>query len=220
MKPTARRLNHAASRHRAQGGFLLISVLILLALLSLAAVETGQRSADARQRQAEDELLFVGEQYSQAIESYWRKSPGGIRMLPSQIDDLIEDHRFPQPVRHLRKRYVDPLAPSQEWGLVRQGSALIGVYSQARGEPFRTTGFAADRIAFEGARSYSDWQFVASVNKAKLPAASTARPGLPGQSSQPGFMTPLTPSSTQPSAAPAQSGTSFSPSFTPSKGFP
>jgi hypothetical protein len=123
-------------------------------------------------------LLFVGEQYSQAIESYWRKSPGGIRKLPAQIDDLIEDRRFPQPVRHLRKRFVDPLAPSQEWGLVRQGSALIGVYSQARGEPFRTTGFAADRSAFEGARSYSDWQFVASVNKAKLPAASTARPAL------------------------------------------
>jgi len=146
-----------------QGGFMLLGVMIVLALAALGAVHTGQRLADARQRANEDELLFVGEQYRQAIQSYWRASPRGVHAWPVQLDDLIEDHRFPEPRRHLRKLFADPMSPDMPWGVVRQGNAVIGIYSQASGLPFRQAGFSDEQHGFEGAQDYAAWRFVASV---------------------------------------------------------
>lgn len=155
-------------------GFVLIGVLVLLTLAALAAAQVGQRRADQRQRDAEEELLFVGEQFRAAIESYWRDSPARARALPRSLDDLLLDPRFPQPRRHLRRLYADPLSPGLEWGLVRQGGAIVGIYSQAPGEPFRKAGFRESQSGFENALQYADWRFLA-----RLPAA----PPAPGKSS-------------------------------------
>ena len=156
-------------------GVVLIGVLIALALAALMAVQTGQRLADSRQRDNEAELLFVGEQYRQAIQSYWRESPGGARVWPQRLDDLAEDKRFAIPRRHLRKLYRDPLAPETSWGLVNQGAAVIGVYSQAQGMPFRQTGFSSTQQDFDGARRYADWRFVAALPA--TPGAAASGPG-------------------------------------------
>jgi type II secretory pathway pseudopilin PulG len=148
---------------RSESGLILIGVLVMLALAALFAVQTGQRLADSRQRDNEEELLHIGEQYRAAIESYWRLSPATARALPSRLQDLVEDNRFPQPRRHLRKLYADPLAPESPWGIVKQGNAVIGVYSQADGVPFRQTGFSEAQRGFDNAGSYSDWRFSANV---------------------------------------------------------
>lgn len=144
---------------RGQRGMLLIGVLVLIALASLTAVQTGQRWFDARQRNSEQELLFVGEQYRQAIEAYWREAPNTVQRMPTSVDDLITDKRFPFPKHHLRKQFRDPLMPSQALMEVRDGPALIGVYSEAEGTPFRQTGFDGDQKSFNGAQSYADWKF-------------------------------------------------------------
>ena len=159
-------------------GFVLIGVLVALTLSALLAVHSGQRLADARQRECESELLGVGEQYRQAIQSYWRESPGGVRVWPTKLEDLVEDRRFPMPRRHLRKLYVDPLSPDSPWGLLKQGSAIIGVYSQTAGTPFRQTGFGAQQRGFDGAQGYEAWRFIAEV----APAApgQAAKPAPPG----------------------------------------
>ncbi|MEQ1686936.1 MAG: type II secretion system protein, partial [Burkholderiaceae bacterium] len=138
-------------------------MLIVLALTALAAVQTGQRLADARQRENEEELLFVGEQYRQAIQSYWRQSPGALRAWPARLEDLLEDTRFPQARRHLRKLYADPISPETGWGLVTQGNAVIGVYSQAEGLPFRQAGFSEGQLGFADAQRYAEWRFVAAA---------------------------------------------------------
>ncbi len=44
--------------------------------------------------------------------------------------------------------------------MLRKGSQIIGVYSQAGGEPFRRAQFDAGLESFEGARSYAQWQFI------------------------------------------------------------
>lgn len=144
-------------------GFVLLGVLAVLTLAALAAVHVGQRRAEQRQRDAEEELLFVGEQFRAAIEAYWRDSPARARALPRSLDDLLLDPRFPQPRRHLRRLYADPLEPGREWGLVRQGGAIAGVYSQAAGEPFRKVGFREAQAGFENALQYADWRFVARL---------------------------------------------------------
>jgi type II secretory pathway pseudopilin PulG len=150
----------------------LIGLLVALTLVAMGAVVVAQRLVDKRQREAEADLLWVGQAYRQAIESYWRQSPGVVRALPTQLEDLLQDSRFPQPRRHLRKLYGDPLAPDQPWGVVRQGNAVIGVYSKAAGEPFRQDGFDEVNVGFAAARSYADWRFVAKLPAARPPAAS------------------------------------------------
>jgi type II secretory pathway pseudopilin PulG len=65
----------------------------LIALLLMAIAMEGALDVWAlqRRRQMEEELLFVGEQYRQAIQSYYLVG----RALPASIDDLLEDKRFP-----------------------------------------------------------------------------------------------------------------------------
>jgi type II secretory pathway pseudopilin PulG len=144
---------------RRQGGMLLIGVLVFIALSALTAVHAGPRWFDARQRAAEEELLFVGEQYRQAIESYWREAPNAVQKMPGSVDDLIADKRFPFPKRHLRKEFRDPLAPELALAEIREGDALLGVYSRAEGTPFRQAGFTGPQKSFNGAQSYAGWKF-------------------------------------------------------------
>lgn len=164
-----RRAASGARLGRPSRGFVLIGVLVVLTLAALAAAQVGQRRAEQRQRDAEEELLFVGEQFRAAIEAYWRDSPPRARALPRNLNDLLLDPRFPQPRRHLRRLYADPMEPGREWGLVRQGGAIVGVYSQAGGEPFRKVGFRDTQVGFENALQYADWRFVA-----RLPATPPA----------------------------------------------
>ena len=163
-----------------QHGFVLIGLLVALALAALAAVQTGQGLADSRRYEMETEWLFVGEQYRSAILSYWRESPG-VRSWPTRLDDLLEDRRFAQPRRHLRKLYTDPLTGDSNPALINQGSALIGVYSQALGLPFRQTGFTPNQRGFDAAQRYADWRFVAQISGA-LPGQAASSPSLPVKS--------------------------------------
>ncbi len=148
---------------RHEQGFVLLGVLVALAVVALLAVEFGQRAGDRRQRDAEEELLDAGREMRQAIESYWRASPGGVRTLPTRLEDLLLDPRFAQPQRHLRRLLRDPLPPHRPWGVIRQGRGIVGVYSQADGTPFRRTGFGPAEAGFDTARSYADWRFVFMV---------------------------------------------------------
>jgi type II secretory pathway pseudopilin PulG len=148
-----------------QRGMLLLGVLVWMALASWAAVNAGQRWADARQRDAEAELLQVGLAYQRALESYYFHSPPGQRQFPARLEDLLADPRFPMPVRHLRQLYRDPLAPAQPWGLVRQPDQRItGVYSSAPGIPIRSVHADPRLQGFSAAVRYADWRFVARTN--------------------------------------------------------
>jgi type II secretory pathway pseudopilin PulG len=152
-----------------QSGLVLVGVMVALALAALGASFVGQRLHDSRVRDAEEDLLWVGEQYRLAIESYWRDTPGGLRTLPTNLEDLVRDPRFPQVRRHLRKLYPDPTAPERAWALVRQGNALMGVHSQSEGEPFRKTGFSDKQPGFDVAKTYAEWQFVFKPTSVGVP---------------------------------------------------
>ena len=72
---------------RRDAGLVLFAVLLLLVLASLGALVGAEMWATAVKREREAQLLFVGEQYRRAIESYWRASPAEARALPSSLDD-------------------------------------------------------------------------------------------------------------------------------------
>ncbi len=140
-------------------GLVLLALLIFLALASLATMLAAEVWATARQRDREAELLFVGDQYRRAIESYWRSTPGRVKTLPVSVDVLLQDDRFPTPVHHLRRPYSDPMT-GEAFVLVRQGGAIAGVQSASKATPLKMAGFPVRYRLFEGAQSYEQWQFV------------------------------------------------------------
>lgn len=171
-----------------QGGAVLLAVLVLLALLAYASVSLPFDFSGMQQRADEEELLFVGRQYRQAIDSYLRQSPGGPRAFPASLEDLLNDNRFPQPRHHLRKMFRDPVAPDQPWVLIKIGNAIVGVHSQSGKQPFRSTGFGPNEAGFANARSYAEWEFKVSTQPS-LPPPPTA----PGTQPKPQPRPPLVP---------------------------
>jgi hypothetical protein len=133
----------------------------------------------ARQRAREQELLFVGEQYRWAIQRYYFGAPPGTqRVLPTRLEDLLEDDRYPTPVHHIRRLYRDPMASGDEWGVLRINNRISGIYSQSDKEPIKQTNFAFDYQQFEGRKKYRDWLFAVSAT-GKPVAADPSSPGAP-----------------------------------------
>lgn len=149
-----------SSRH---AGFTYLGILFAVVLLGVVQAVAGTVWHSAAMREREQELLFVGKQYRQALKSYFEAAPRGRQEYPQSLDDLVEDRRFPVAIRHLRRRYADPLSDSPEWGLVKVGGRIVGVYSLAEGRPFKAEGFGACCAAFVGAKRYSDWKFTAAA---------------------------------------------------------
>ena len=160
----------------AQSGFTYLLVLMLIALIGMGLAAAGTLWRTESQRDREADLLFIGDQYRQAIRSYYELDPVQPR-LPQSIDDLLEDNRRPNIVRHLRRAYRDPLTGGA-FALIRQPNAkdIIGVYSPAPGQPFKTDGFSSKDAAFKGAKSYAEWRFVFV-----LPSRPPAAPNPPQQ---------------------------------------
>jgi type II secretory pathway pseudopilin PulG len=148
---------------RCDAGVVLLALLLALALGGIAMMAAVDVAALTRQRANEQELLFVGNQYREAIRRYYFGAPFGTpRILPASIDDLLEDDRFPTPVHHLRRRYPDPVTASPEWGEVRIGTRLSGVYSLSEKTPVKQQGFTPAYEPFSGKSTYRDWIFAMS----------------------------------------------------------
>ena len=150
----------ASTRDAGDGGFALLGLLIVLALggiVLMAAVDVWSLSS---RRQREQQLLFAGDQYRDAIRRYWFAAPPGTaRVLPRSLDLLLEDDRSSTPLRHLRRLYPDPITGSAEWGTLRDGDGITGVYSLSEAQPVQQAGFARQHENFAGSTRYRDWVF-------------------------------------------------------------
>lgn len=175
---------------RLSTGVVLLALLIALALGGFAVMAAVDVWSMARQRGQEQELLFVGNQYRQAIQRYFVGAPPGTpRVLPTSLDDLLEDNRFPVPVHHLRRLYPDPITGSTEWGVLRAGSRVMGVYSLSEKATIKREGFAIGYEQFSGTSTYRDWLFAisptghptfANPNSPSTPASGGA-PSIPSR---------------------------------------
>jgi len=145
-----------------QRGFTYLGLLIIIAVMGMGLAAFGELHSHAAQREKERELLFVGEQFRQAIGSYYNRSPGA-KVFPKTVDELIEDKRFPMPQHHLRKLYRDPITGSTDWALVEApGGGFMGVHSRSDEAPVKTGNFAVADEAFADAQHYADWAFTYS----------------------------------------------------------
>ena len=168
----------AASGIVAERGFSYLVLLFAVAIAGAGMAGTGIVWHTALQREKEAELLFIGNQFRDAINSYFLRTT--IRQYPATLDDLVKDPRFPDTVRHLRKLYRDPITGTTDWGLIAApGGGIMGVYSKSEAAPLKRVDFdAPNYVLEERARqlgdklTYKDWHFVGTI-------APVTRPPVP-----------------------------------------
>lgn len=154
------------SANDSQRGAILLLLLVMVVITGLAAGMAGQTWSSTMQRAREAEMLWRGQQYQQAIASYYSAGQGQ-QMLPAKLEDLLRDPRFPHVVRHLRKLYNDPMT-GEDWDLVKDpAERVIGVRSSSVLEPFRKDGFPKVLDKLKGKEAYNEWEFVFTPPKQK-----------------------------------------------------
>jgi type II secretory pathway pseudopilin PulG len=140
-----------------QSGFTYVGFLLFVALAGAGLASYGELASHASQREKEAELLFRGNQYREAIASYYRKG----QRYPQSLEQLLEDKRYPMPVRHLRRLYPDPITGEKEWELVlAPEGGVMGVASRSADKPVKRANFRLENAEFEKAASYADWKFL------------------------------------------------------------
>jgi type II secretory pathway pseudopilin PulG len=145
----------------AEKGFTYVWMLFVVALAGVALAGAGQIWQTEARREKEVELMFVGEQFRQAIGSYYENTPGLPKRYPDSLEKLLSDDRFPTVRRHLRKIFLDPMRNMDEWGVVRKpGVGITGVYSLSNRKPIKRANFNERYATFADAMSYQDWAFV------------------------------------------------------------
>lgn len=163
---------------RTSHGFAYIALLVVIVIIGISLGAAGRYWSNVVLRDKEEELLFRGDQYRQAIESYYKAVPAAPQ-YPSSIDDLLMDNRTGGTRRHLRQRYKDPIS-GEDFVEIRHplSQRLIGVHSPSERLPLKQRGFPplyskkpalfqADLSVygndFEDKSKYSEWLFVSTL---------------------------------------------------------
>jgi type II secretory pathway pseudopilin PulG len=121
---------------RAGYTFLILMVMItILAIGLLAAVPIWKTQV---QRESEEELIFRGGQYVEAVRLFQKKNPG---RFPASIEEMIE-------ARCLRRPFPDPMTRDGKWDLILQadpagGGGAAGLAGQRAGQAGRGAGSVA-----------------------------------------------------------------------------
>lgn len=169
------RTNECPWRVSREGGFTYFGLLAIILIMGIVLASAGEVWHVALKREKEQELLFVGNQFRQAIKAYYEHTPLQAQRYPARLEDLLSDPRYPSTQRYLRKIYIDPVNGSPKWGLIKAASGeILGVHSLSRSEPMKKDNFRNVDKIFEGKTKYSDWVFM--YVPGQYPANSTQRP--------------------------------------------
>jgi len=177
-----------------EAGFTYVGLVFFVAILGLVGAATLKVDSLLRRAAAEQDLLEIGAEFSEALRSYAAATPRGYPTAPPTLQDLLKDPRFPGTRRHLRKIFVDPVTGKDEWGIVYQGDKIgvLAVYSLSRAQPLKVANFDARFLNFENKEHLSEWKFTATGQGVSVTAPNNVTP--------PGTPAPLFPA---PGMAPA-----------------
>lgn len=143
-------------KHR-QHGSVFMGMLVTVAVVAVMLMEVGTLWSSVLQRERELELLARGNEIRRAIGLYYVAG----NTFPKSLEDLVLDRRQPTIKRYLRRAYDDPLTGTAEWGVVEgPGETIMGVFSNARGTPFKQGNFSVINQGFTGQGSYQGWVFL------------------------------------------------------------
>ena len=172
----------------AQHGFTYLGLLFAVVIASTALAAAGTLWSSSTKRDREAELLFVGDQFRDAIAAYHDKTPAGqAPRFPATLDDLLDDKRWPTTRRHLRRVFVDPMTRSRDWGVIPgAGGGVMGVFSKSPEAPIKHAGFPKGDEQFAEARDYRDWKFAYVAASPASGAASGVAGAASGVRATPG----------------------------------
>lgn len=115
-----RRIN---TRGRQEGGYALLMVLLMGALMLLSAMAVAPNVLTEGRREKEKEMIWRGKQYERGIKLYYRK----MGKFPTSLDDLSKPRMGD--IRFMRRAYKDPMNKEDgSWRLIYVGPSgqLIG----------------------------------------------------------------------------------------------
>jgi type II secretory pathway pseudopilin PulG len=171
-----------------QRGFTYLGLLAFIAISGIALTGVSLVWSTATQREHEEELLFVGQQFRAAIARYRERNQARGDRLPRELTDLLQDDSQIPPQRYLRKVFADPMTGKREWGLIRApGGGILGVHSLSTRAPRRKSGFPTGLAEFADARKYTEWKFVVQdeggdeTAPGRLPTGGLRPPGEQGE---------------------------------------
>jgi type II secretory pathway pseudopilin PulG len=95
---------NASRAFKRDHGYAMAALLVAMAVMAILMSVALPTWKQTLRREKEEELIFRGNQYARAIGAYQRKYANA---SPASIDVLIEQHL-------LRKKYKDPLAPTDD----------------------------------------------------------------------------------------------------------
>ena len=160
---------------RSAQGFAYLWVLALIAMLGIGYVLTAEVYATGVARDKEQELLFIGHEFRNAIERFHAvRVAGSNHEYPARLEQLLRDDRFPDVRRHLRRLYADPMTGKAEWGVVRVAGRIVGVHSLSDATPIKQKNFDPDDAGFEGRQQFSSWVFAYPAQQMSQDEAAAA----------------------------------------------
>ena len=164
-----------SSGSRYQRGFTYLVAMFAVAIAGLLLAVTSEVWSQSRQREKERELLYIGDQFREAIALYYQRTPGTVKRYPEKLEELLEDKRYLSMQRYLRKVHADPMTGKSQWGTVAApGGGIMGVYSLSDQRPIKSASFDTADQSFAGSQRYSDWKFLYEP-----PASSAANQSRP-----------------------------------------
>jgi type II secretory pathway pseudopilin PulG len=114
-----------------QTGFTYIGVLFAVALIGLGLTCVSEIWAKVAEREKLAQLKWAGNQYANAIRSYYYANTGYIHQYPQRFDQLLEDNRYLSLRRHIRKLYANPITQASDWGVIQAADGgIMGVTVQ------------------------------------------------------------------------------------------
>jgi len=144
-------------------GFTYLMALMMVMVMGIMLGAVGQSWKTIMQREREEELLFRGRQYKDAITRWYTPRPGTGQHVATplrELKDLQQDPRTLTTVRYLRRLYTDPMT-GKDWNVISDpNKGITGIASTSEAKPLKTGGFPDDLLELSGKERYSDWLFV------------------------------------------------------------
>ncbi len=106
----------SAARRRSESGYILITLILFVALVAIAAVVMAPEFVHQMKRDREEELIHRGVQYSRAMKHFVKK----FGRYPTRIEELENTNQ----VRFLRRRYKDPIT-GKDFRILHMGDVQL-----------------------------------------------------------------------------------------------
>ena len=131
-----------------------IAVLVIALGLAFLLGASGSQTYWSKERR----LIAAGDEIVTALKAYSNASPGTAKDFPLELADLRRDPRMLAEVSYLSVLPVDPVAQTQDWGVIRnKNNQVSGVHSLSNESPTLFATF----FSLRSGEKYSDWKFLA-----------------------------------------------------------